>query len=288
MSETVAAGSPWRFRSGTSREFGQRDAEAGRQRGKPGARARELPSATLTARPVPGRRRRAALGAALGNRARMRLHQHRVGRALAADEDRVLAHRVRDPVAAVERLQPGEGVSRPFERKRKSDDAAAVDARPDLGRVELRRRRDLLEQQRLKRVVGVAVALDRPAVGAAGRRACRRACPSSCRRSAPAGGRPGSRSRARPRCRRSRPAASARLRCAAACRSATRPRSRAPPRPAPGRRARAAAPAAAWRRTAARRSAPGRRTATRTHRRERPRRAPRGRTRRTSHAARLP
>ena len=39
---------------------------------------------------------------------------------------------------------------------------------PDLGRIELGGRRYFLEQELLERVLGVAVALDRPAVGAAG------------------------------------------------------------------------------------------------------------------------
>src|SRR5947209_3658615 len=56
-----------------------------------------------------------ALGAALGDESREGLHELRVDLARAADQGRVEAHRVRDPAAAVETLEPGEGVGHALE-----------------------------------------------------------------------------------------------------------------------------------------------------------------------------
>jgi len=86
-------------------ELRQRDAEAGRQGGEcraqgPRIAVRDLERETHAS--AAGAQE--AVGSTLGDRARMRLHQHGVGGALAADEDRVRAHRIRDPIAAVERL----------------------------------------------------------------------------------------------------------------------------------------------------------------------------------------
>ena len=52
-----------------------------------------------------------------------------------------------------------------LQRQRKRRDAAAVHAEVDRRRVDLGRRRDLLEHRSLARVVGEAIALDRPALG---------------------------------------------------------------------------------------------------------------------------
>ncbi len=76
------------------------------------------------------------------------------------------AHRVGRTQAAVERLEPGEGVRHPLERQRVRHDAAAVDrGRHRLG-LDLGRRRDLREHRLLERVRRQPVALRRPVVDA--------------------------------------------------------------------------------------------------------------------------
>src|SRR5919201_2349736 len=59
-----------------------------------------------------------ALGAALRNPPRKRLHEPRVGGPGAADQVRMSTHRRDDALAAVEPAEPRERVRHPFERKR--------------------------------------------------------------------------------------------------------------------------------------------------------------------------
>ena len=82
-------------------------------------------------------------GASLRHPAVAEPHQLGVRRAVSADELWMRAHRVCRTQAAVERLEPGEGVRHPLERQRVRHDAAAVDSgRQRLG-LDLGRRRDL-------------------------------------------------------------------------------------------------------------------------------------------------
>src|SRR3954453_14676276 len=150
-------------------ERGQRQAELSGDRGE---RGRERPPIAVgrlegqTGAVATGAEQ--PVGAALGDHARVALHQDGVGRALAAHEDRVRVHRRGDPVAAVERLEPRERARGTLEWDREGDDAAAVDPGAALAGFELGRRRDLAEQELLQRMIRVPVALDRPAVRAAG------------------------------------------------------------------------------------------------------------------------
>ena len=75
------------------------------------------------------------------------------------------AHRAHDPVAASEGREAAERVRASLQRQRKRRDATAVDADGDRRRVDLGRRRDLLEHRALARVDGEDVAVDRPALG---------------------------------------------------------------------------------------------------------------------------
>src|SRR5919109_2388157 len=98
------------------------------------------------------------LGSALRDPPGEGLHQHGVGRAFAADDPGVGAHRIGDASPAVQRPEARERMRHPFERQREGDDPAAVDRRRDLALVDLGCGGDLREHRLLTRVVGEAVA----------------------------------------------------------------------------------------------------------------------------------
>ena len=75
------------------------------------------------------RRAEKAFGAPLGHPAVAEPHELGVRRAVAANQLRMCAHRVRGAQAAVERLEPGEGVRHPLERQRVGHHPAPVDGR---------------------------------------------------------------------------------------------------------------------------------------------------------------
>src|ERR1051325_8716396 len=137
----LPAGSPWLFRIVCSRDPG----------------------------PVRGGRAQRALGSAFRDPPGNRSHQLRVGAAVAADELRTRPHRGRDPRAAVELLEARERTGGAFQRQREANDPAAVRSGRDVLRLELGRRGDLRVKGLLQRVIGMAVALHRPAVRAADR-----------------------------------------------------------------------------------------------------------------------
>ena len=112
------------------------------------------------------RRAEEAFGAPLRHPAVAEPHELGVRRAVSADQLWMGAHRVRGAQAAVERLEPGEGVRHPLERQRVRHDAAAVDSRRHRLGLDLGRRSDLREHRLLEWVRRQSVALRRPVVDA--------------------------------------------------------------------------------------------------------------------------
>ena len=125
------------------------------------------PSSTLRAMPRPSRAaQRRPFGAPLGHPAVAEPHELGVRRAVAANQLRVDAHRVRSPQAAVERLESGEGVRHPLERQRVGHNSAPVDGRRHRPRLDLGSVCKLGEHRLLAGMRGEAVALRRPVVDA--------------------------------------------------------------------------------------------------------------------------
>src|SRR6185312_6563819 len=95
------------------------------------------------------------------------MYEARVGRSWAPDELRKLANPRRDACAAVELLKAGERMCHPLERHCERDHAAAVDAGWKGSLAQFRRLGVHGEHRALHWVIGQAVPLRLPAVGAA-------------------------------------------------------------------------------------------------------------------------
>ena len=162
-------GSPRLSSTGTVARPGRATPSGARKAASAGPSGRLEPSSHFSAMPSPSGAGRAeeALGAALREPAGRGAHQLEVDAVGAADELGVRAHRVGDAACARQLLEARERVGHALEREREGDDAAAVGRGRELGRVGVGGLGVRGAAGLLHRMAGQAVALERPAVGAA-------------------------------------------------------------------------------------------------------------------------